>query len=52
MSSKAPKDLKRNKGMNLNQNQINKIAKDLQAKIKGIILFDEFSRGRHSTDSS
>ena len=38
--------------MNLNQNQINKIAKDLQAKIKGIILFDEFSRGRYSTDAS
>ena len=38
--------------MNLNQNQINKIAKDLQPKIKGIILFDECSRGRYSTDAS
>ena len=28
MSSKAPKNLKRDKGMNLNQNQINKIAKE------------------------
>ena len=34
------------------QNIINKIGKDLQAKIKGTILLDEFSRGRYSTDAS
>ena len=34
------------------QNLINKIGKDLQAKIKGTILLDEFSRGRYSTDAS
>ena len=38
--------------MKLNQNLINKIGKDLQSKIKGTILFDDFSRGRYSTDAS
>jgi len=38
--------------MSLTENQINKIAKEIQSKIKGKVLFDNFSRGRYSTDSS
>ena len=38
--------------MSLTENQINKIAKEIQSKIKGKVLFDHFSRGRYSTDSS
>ena len=34
------------------QHSLNKIGKDLQSKIKGTILLDEFSRGRYSTDAS
>ena len=38
--------------MKYTESQINKISKDLQNKIKGKVLFDPFSRGRYSTDSS
>ena len=38
--------------MSLTENQINKVAKEIQSKIKGKVLFDHFSRGRYSTDSS
>ena len=38
--------------MSINENQIQKIAKEIQGQIKGKVLFDEFSRGRYSTDSS
>ena len=38
--------------MSLTENQINKVAKEIQSKIKGKVLFDNFSRGRYSTDSS
>ena len=36
----------------MNQNQIEKIAKEIQGQVKGKVLFDEFSRGRYSTDAS
>jgi len=38
--------------MSINENQIQKIAKEIQGQVKGRVLFDEFSRGRYSTDSS
>ena len=38
--------------MKLNQNTISKIGKELQSLVKGEVLFDEFSRGRYSTDAS
>ena len=38
--------------MKLNQNTISKIGKELQSLIKGEVLFDDFSRGRYSTDAS
>ena len=38
--------------MELNSSQINKIGKEIEKKIKGKTLFDEFSRGRYSTDAS
>ena len=38
--------------MKLNQNTISKIGKELQILVKGEVLFDEFSRGRYSTDAS
>ncbi len=38
--------------MNLTDRQIQKISKEIQSKVKGKVLFDEFSRGRYSTDSS
>ena len=38
--------------MSINENQIQKIAKEIQGQVKGKVLFDEFSRGRYSTDSS
>jgi len=38
--------------MKLNQNTISKIGRELQSLVKGEILFDEFSRGRYSTDAS
>ena len=36
----------------MNQNQIEKIAKEIQGQVKGKVLFDDFSRGRYSTDAS
>ena len=36
----------------MNQNQIEKIAKEIQDQVKGKVLFDDFSRGRYSTDAS
>jgi len=36
----------------MNQNQIEKIAKEIQGRVRGAVLFDDFSRGRYSTDSS
>ena len=36
----------------MNQNQIEKIAKEIQGRVRGTVLFDDFSRGRYSTDSS
>ena len=38
--------------MDLSNNQIEKIGKEIEKKIKGKTLFDEFSRGRYSTDAS
>ena len=38
--------------MSINENQIQRIAKEIQSQVKGKVLFDEFSRGRYSTDSS
>ena len=38
--------------MKLNQNTISKIAQELRSLVKGEVLFDEFSRGRYSTDAS
>ena len=38
--------------MKLNQNTISKIGKELQSLVKGEVLFDDFSRGRYSTDAS
>ena len=38
--------------MKFTDSQINKVSKELQSKIKGKVLFDPFSRGMYSTDSS
>ena len=38
--------------MKLNQNTISKIGKEIQSLVKGEVLFDDFSRGRYSTDAS
>ncbi|MGA0047572.1 MAG: FAD-binding and (Fe-S)-binding domain-containing protein, partial [Methylophilaceae bacterium] len=38
--------------MKYNQNQISKIAKEVKSIVRGKVLFDDFSRGRYSTDSS
>ncbi|NKA17012.1 MAG: FAD-binding oxidoreductase, partial [Alphaproteobacteria bacterium] len=38
--------------MKLNQNTISKIGRELQSLVKGEVLFDDFSRGRYSTDAS
>ena len=38
--------------MKFNQAQINKIAKEVGSLVRGKVLFDDFSRGRYSTDSS
>ena len=32
--------------------QINKIGKEISSKVEGKTLFDDFSRGRYSTDAS
>ena len=36
----------------MNQNQIAKIAKEIQGQVKVKVLFDDFYRGRYSTDAS
>ena len=38
--------------MKFTDTQINKISKEIKNKVKGKVLFDHFSRGRYSTDSS
>ena len=38
--------------MKFNSQQISKISKEVQNLVKGKVLFDDFSRGRYSTDSS
>ena len=38
--------------MDLSNSQIEIIGKEIGKKIKGKTLFDEFSRGRYSTDAS
>ena len=38
--------------MKFNQSQISKIAKEVGGIVRGKVLFDEFARGRYSTDSS
>ncbi|MDC3043858.1 FAD-binding oxidoreductase [Candidatus Pelagibacter sp.] len=38
--------------MRFNSDQIQKIAKEISSKVDGKTLFDEFSRGRYSTDAS
>ncbi len=38
--------------MKFNDTQINKISREIKNKVKGKVLFDHFSRGRYSTDSS
>ncbi len=38
--------------MRFNSDQIQKIGKEISSKIDGKTLFDEFSRGRYSTDAS
>ncbi len=38
--------------MKFTSSQINKISKEIQSKVRGKVLFDDFSRGRYSTDSS
>ena len=38
--------------MKFNDQQIAKISKEVQNIVKGKVLFDHFSRGRYSTDSS
>ena len=38
--------------MKSNQGQSGKVAKEIQALVQGKVLFDDFSRGRYSTDSS
>ena len=38
--------------MKFNSQQISKISKEVQNLVRGKVLFDDFSRGRYSTDSS
>ena len=38
--------------MQFNSEQIQKIGKEITDKVEGKTLFDEFSRGRYSTDAS
>ena len=38
--------------MRFNSEQIKKIGKEISNKVEGKTLFDEFSRGRYSTDAS
>ncbi len=38
--------------MRFNSDQIQKIGKEISSKVNGKTLFDEFSRGRYSTDAS
>ena len=38
--------------MRFNSAQIQKIGKEIRSKVDGKTLFDEFSRGRYSTDAS
>ena len=38
--------------MRFNSDQIQKIGKEISNKVDGKTLFDEFSRGRYSTDAS
>ena len=38
--------------MRFNSDQIQKIGKEISSKVDGKTLFDEFSRGRYSTDAS
>ncbi len=38
--------------MSFNSEQIHKIGKEISTRVSGKTLFDEFSRGRYSTDSS
>ena len=38
--------------MRFSSDQIQKIGKEISSKIDGKTLFDEFSRGRYSTDAS
>ena len=38
--------------MSFNSEQIHKIRKEISTRVNGKTLFDEFSRGRYSTDSS
>jgi len=38
--------------MRFNSAQIQKIGKEIRGKVDGKTLFDEFSRGRYSTDAS
>ena len=38
--------------MRFNSNQIKKIEKEISSRVDGKTLFDEFSRGRYSTDAS
>ena len=38
--------------MRFNSGQIQKIGKEISSKVEGKTLFDEFSRGRYSTDAS
>ena len=38
--------------MRFNSEQIQKIGKEISNKVEGKTLFDEFSRGRYSTDAS
>ena len=38
--------------MSLSAGQIQKISKEISSKVEGKTLFDEFSRGRYSTDAS
>ena len=38
--------------MGISASQIQKIGKEISSKVEGKTLFDEFSRGRYSTDAS
>ena len=38
--------------MSFSSEQIEKISKEISSKVSGKTLFDEFSRGRYSTDAS